>query len=73
MEHISPCGAGNRLAVQEILRPLWNPQFHYRVHQNLPVDPVLSQINSVHIVTPHLFKTRFNVVISSIMPRLFKD
>lgn len=37
-------------ADQEILIPLCNPKFQYRVHSNLPVNPVVCLLNSVHIL-----------------------
>jgi len=35
-------------ASQEIPRLLWNPEFHFRLHNSLPLDPNLSQMNPVH-------------------------
>jgi len=40
------CSAG-----QEIYRLIWNPKVYYRVHRSSPLNPILSQMNSVHILT----------------------
>jgi len=31
---------------------LWNPYVHHRVHKSEPMDPILSQRNSFHILIP---------------------
>jgi hypothetical protein len=36
---------------QEIPHYLWNPKVHTHVHNNLPVDNALRQINPLNIIT----------------------
>jgi hypothetical protein len=38
----------------KILRHLWCLQVHHCVHKNLPLDPILSQLNPVHIIINYL-------------------
>ena len=48
----SPWEANRFSASQEIPRILWDPKFHYRIHECPPPVPMLSQLDSVH--TPHI-------------------
>jgi hypothetical protein len=48
--------ADSRSANQEILHLVWNREFQSHVHKSLQLDPVLSQMYPVHLLTPHFFK-----------------
>jgi hypothetical protein len=47
-------------------RLLWNPKIHYRVHKTQ--DPILSQMNPIHILKPCFFKVHRNIILPSVLP-----
>lgn len=51
-----------RMATREVSRLLWNLKIHYRFQNTGPCPELL---HSVHILTPHLCKISFNIILSS--------
>jgi hypothetical protein len=50
----------------------FNPKVYSHIHIGLPVDFILSQVNTVHTLTSHFFKGHLNVTLQ-FMPRDFKQ
>jgi hypothetical protein len=69
LHHVTPRGKvfldklTVRSASQESPRPLFNPKVHHRVHKSQPPVPILSQMNSVHILLPYFHKIHFNIIL----------
>jgi hypothetical protein len=69
MKHSPSWEANSHSASQEIPRLLWNPKVHYRVHNDSPMVPILSQMNSDHTFTPYFLKIHVpNGLLSSAFP-----
>ena len=63
MEQISSWESNGPWASQEIPRILWNRNVHNRIQKILPLVHVLSHINPTHVISSHLFKIYFNIIL----------
>jgi hypothetical protein len=82
---ITPCGLVGRneldgavllekekiVSASQIPRLLWNLKVHYHGYKSLPLDPILCQMNLVHILNILFLKIHF-IIIFSCMPRFSK-
>jgi hypothetical protein len=66
MEQGSSWEADSPSASQGNFCCLWNPKVHRRLLNSPPLDPILSHLNSVHFLAPHIIKVCFNIILQRI-------
>jgi hypothetical protein len=65
MEKMPSWEANRSSAGQEILRILRKPKVHYRIHNNPPTIPTLSQIDQVHAASSRFWTIYFKIILPS--------
>jgi len=71
MEQNPSCETNSHSASQEILHSLWNPKFHYRVHNSPLLVLILSQMDPIRIFPPYFSKIFSNIIQYHPVQRLF--
>jgi hypothetical protein len=62
MEQSPSSQANIHSASQEFSHLLWKTKFHYRVHKDLPLVPILSQMHTVHNFAPYFRNIHSNII-----------
>jgi hypothetical protein len=57
--------ASKHSASQEILRLLWNPKVHYRVHNSPPLAPILREMHPLYTFQPISLRSIRNTILLS--------
>jgi hypothetical protein len=65
--------ADSRSAGLQISRLLRNPKAHHRVYKRPPLDPILSQLNPLNVLTSYFCKIHFNIITLTPTPGLPND
>jgi len=51
------------LPSQEIPHVLWNPNFHFRIHNSPPILRILRNLNSIQVLSTYSFKMHFSIIV----------
>jgi hypothetical protein len=70
MQQNSSWKADSLSAGQEIQRPLYSPEVHYRFNKSPPLAPILKQINSAHARIKYFLKS-YCMVILPLCPKYY--